>query len=53
VPADRLLEWSPGDGWEPICNALALAVPDEPFPHANSADEFRMMAGLDAPPTET
>jgi hypothetical protein len=48
VPADRLLEWRPGDGWEPLCTALGLAVPDEPFPHENTTDDFRAMASLDA-----
>jgi hypothetical protein len=49
VPADRLVEWQPGDGWAPICEALGLTVPDEPFPHVNTTDEFRAMLGLDAP----
>lgn len=40
VPAHRLLEWRPGDGWEPLCAALELPVPDEPFPHANTTEEF-------------
>ncbi|MFB4267887.1 sulfotransferase family protein [Nonomuraea sp. GTA35] len=35
VPAGRLLEWEPADGWEPLCAALDLPVPDEPFPHEN------------------
>jgi hypothetical protein len=47
VPAERLLEWQPGDGWEPICDRLGIAVPAEPFPHVNSTDEFRAMLGLD------
>lgn len=47
APSDRLLEWHPGDGWEPICRALGVAVPDEPFPHVNSTAEFRAMTGLD------
>jgi hypothetical protein len=50
VPADRLLEWAPGDGWGPICERLGRAVPDEPFPQTNSTDDFRAMAGL--PPIE-
>src|SRR5689334_11129082 len=50
TPKDRLVDWHPGDGWEPICNALGLAVPSEPFPHVNSTDEFRLMTGLDASP---
>jgi hypothetical protein len=48
IPASRLLEWSPGDGWEPICERLELPVPDEPFPVTNTTDEFREMAGLPA-----
>lgn len=41
IPADRLLEWQPGDGWAPICDRLGLAIPDEPFPHVNSSDDFQ------------
>lgn len=41
VPADRLVEWRPADGWRPLCDALGLPVPAEPFPHANTGDEFR------------
>lgn len=47
IPAERLVEWRPGDGWGPLCAALDLAVPDEPYPHVNTTDEFRQMAGLD------
>ena len=46
VPASRLVDWQPGDGWEPICAALGVAVPDTPFPHVNTTDEFRAMLGL-------
>jgi hypothetical protein len=49
APKDRLVEWQPGDGWEPLCNALKLPVPDEPFPHVNTTDDFRAMLGLDQP----
>ena len=48
APRDRVVEWQPNDGWEPICSALSLPVPDEPFPHVNSTAEFRAMLGLDA-----
>ena len=41
VPAASLLEWQPGDGWEPICAALDVPVPTEPFPHVNTSQEFR------------
>ena len=47
VPPDRLVEWQPGDGWEPLCAALGAAVPDEPFPHSNTTEEFRARAGWD------
>lgn len=47
APADRLLVWQTGDGWEPICDALGLAVPDEPFPHTNTTEEFRAASELD------
>ncbi|MEX2211854.1 MAG: sulfotransferase family protein [Gaiellaceae bacterium] len=41
APPDRLVDWSPADGWEPLCRALGLPVPDEPFPWANKRDEWR------------
>jgi sulfotransferase family protein len=40
VAPERLVEWRPGDGWQPLCKALRLPVPDEPFPHVNSTAEF-------------
>src|SRR3954454_12452495 len=46
APPAQLLEWRPGDGWEPICERLGVAVPDEPFPVTNTTDEFRTMLGL-------
>jgi hypothetical protein len=45
VPADRLVDWQPGDGWEPLCAALGVAVPSDPFPHRNSAEEFASRIG--------
>jgi len=36
----RLIEWKPGDGWEPICAALSLPVPNRPFPHENSTSSY-------------
>jgi hypothetical protein len=40
APKTRLLEWTPGDGWTPLCRALGVAEPQEPFPHANSTEAF-------------
>ena len=44
APADRLLEWRAEEGWEPLCQALALPVPDEPFPRVNTREEWRARA---------
>ncbi|HEY1558499.1 MAG TPA: sulfotransferase [Kofleriaceae bacterium] len=41
APRDRLVEWHPGDGWGPLCAALHLPVPAEPFPHVNTTEEFK------------
>lgn len=40
VPADRLLVWSPADGWEPLCSFLELPVPEAPFPRINDSQQF-------------
>jgi Sulfotransferase domain len=41
VPADRLLEWSPGDGWEPLCDFLEVPVPpSDPVPWVNDSSAF-------------
>ncbi len=43
IPAERLLVYQVKQGWEPLCRFLDLPVPDEPFPHVNSRDEFAQM----------
>ena len=45
IPAERLVEWTTGDGWGPLCEALGVAEPDEPFPHVNTTEEFLAMVG--------
>lgn len=40
IGPERLIEWQPGDGWEPICRALGVPVPDRPFPHENTTADF-------------
>jgi len=40
IPSERLLEYRAGDGWEPLCHALNLPVPDIPYPHTNTKKEF-------------
>jgi hypothetical protein len=47
VAADRLVEWTTGDGWGPLCEGLGVPVPDEPFPHVNTSAEFRSRLGLE------
>lgn len=49
VPAHRLLEWTVGDGWEPLCDRLGLPIPHQPFPRTNTTDEFRTHNRLDPP----
>ncbi len=51
VPKDRLLEWSPRDGWEPLCAFLEVPVPQAPLPHVNDSATFAgriIDASLDA-----
>lgn len=40
IPSERLLDWQASDGWEPICQALAIAVPGVPFPWVNRREEW-------------
>jgi hypothetical protein len=40
VPAERLLVWEPGDGWEPLCEFLEVAVPEGPVPRVNDTAAF-------------
>ena len=51
VPKHRLLEYQPGDGWEPLCHALGVAVPNEPYPKTNTREEWlARFASLPRPP---
>jgi hypothetical protein len=40
VPAQQLLVYEPGSGWEPLCEFLGVAVPAADYPHTNSTEEF-------------
>jgi hypothetical protein len=44
VPKDRLLVHELGDGWEPLCAHLGVAVPSQPYPSRNSSSEFQNTA---------
>ncbi|SDL74678.1 hypothetical protein SAMN05216298_5029 [Glycomyces sambucus] len=49
VPAGRLVEFTTGAGWEPLCAALGVPVPDEPFPYLNTAREWHERTGAVPP----
>ena len=40
VPADKLLVYRPGDGWEPLCGFLQKTVPNTDYPKVNSTEDF-------------
>ena len=37
----RLLEWRAAEGWEPICHALGLPIPEVAFPWTNRRSEWK------------
>ncbi len=45
VPADRLLVFTPSDGWEPLCRFLDVPTPEGNFPRSNARDEFWALVG--------
>lgn len=40
IGSDRLIEWQASLGWEPLCAALGVSVPVEPFPVTNTTEEW-------------
>jgi hypothetical protein len=46
IPSERLLEWTPADGWGPICERLGLDVPGDPFPKTNDTKQWRADLGM-------
>ena len=40
APPGRLLVWRASEGWEPLCRALGLPVPEAPFPWTNRREEW-------------
>jgi hypothetical protein len=40
LPPERLLVFSPKEGWAPLCAFLGVPVPEGPFPRVNSRDEL-------------
>lgn len=51
APKDRLLEWHPEEGWEPICARLHVDSPNEPFPHTNTTAQALRDLGLGTIPS--
>jgi thioesterase domain-containing protein len=43
VPARRLLVWEARQGWAPLCAALSVPIPREPFPHLNTRETWELV----------
>ncbi|MFI6497995.1 sulfotransferase family protein [Nonomuraea typhae] len=41
LPAERVLVYGTGQGWEPLCDFLGVPVPAEPYPHLNDRQSVR------------
>ena len=41
IPADKLLVFEPKDGWAPLCAFLGVPVPDVPYQHENTTQDFQ------------
>jgi hypothetical protein len=48
IPPERLLVFDVAEGWTPLCRFLGVAVPDAPFPHLNSTEDFWKLLRRDA-----
>lgn len=40
LPPDRLLTMAIDEGWQPLCDFLGCAVPNEPYPALNKTKDF-------------
>ena len=45
IPAERLLVFTPADGWAPLCGFLDRPVPASEFPRSNAREEFWALFG--------
>jgi hypothetical protein len=52
IPAERILVYEAGQGWEPLCAFLGVAIPAQPYPSENSRGEF-IGRGVSIPSVET
>jgi hypothetical protein len=44
LPRERLLVYSPKEGWGPLCSFLGVPLPDRPFPRINRRDELSALS---------
>jgi hypothetical protein len=40
IPAERLLVYEPGQGWEPLCKFLGVPIPATAYPKVNTTEDF-------------
>ncbi|CAN5533385.1 sulfotransferase family protein [soil metagenome] len=40
IPPHRLLEWRATEGWGPLCHALDVSIPQQPFPWTNRREDW-------------
>ena len=48
IPPERLLIYEAGQGWEPLCAFLDVAVPEVPYPSENSTADFHARISSEA-----
>lgn len=53
IPADRLLVFELGQGWEPLCEFLGIPIPAAEFPRTNTTEDFRKMIQSGRSPAPT
>ncbi len=41
IAPERLLTYDVAEGWQPLCDFLAVPVPGSPFPRTNTTEDFR------------
>jgi hypothetical protein len=40
IPKEKMLVFNAKEGWEPLCRFLNVPVPQKPYPHSNTTQEF-------------
>jgi len=40
IAPERLLVYEPGQGWEPLCRFLGVALPATPYPKVNATEQY-------------